>query len=260
MQHSALMYHDVGSAGATGGPDTGIRDRYTLTWDAFAAHLDAIAARERQPPAASEAVGSLDGGWSLTFDDGGASAPAVGDELVRRGWRGYFFVTTGLVGTPGFIDAEGVRELDRQGHVIGSHSVTHPPRFASLAPDAMDAEWRDSLAALAEMVGHPIRSASVPGGDFRRPVAAAAARAGITLLFTSEPSRSVAERDGCAVIGRYSIVAATGSAEAAAAAAGDRRRWLQQAVGWNARKVAKRIGGRRYDALRRRVLSERRTG
>jgi hypothetical protein len=98
----------------------------------------------------------------------------------------------------------------------------------------------------------------VPGGHYRRRVAAAAARSGVTLLFTSEPRRLVVEVDGCLTVGRYPVTGTTTSVDAAAAAAGDSKRWLLHAVGWTARKTAKRLGGRRYDGLRRRALASRR--
>ena len=43
----------------------------------------------------------------ITFDDGGASALAAGEELARRSWRGHFFIATDLVGRPGYLDWDG---------------------------------------------------------------------------------------------------------------------------------------------------------
>ena len=121
-----LMYHDiatreqresVGFAGA-------LAARYKLAPSAFEAHLDALAATGLE-------VRTLDGGGApppvaVTFDDGGASAPLAAEALERRGWRGQFFVTSSRIGTPGFLAGEQLRELDRRGHLIGSHSHSHP--------------------------------------------------------------------------------------------------------------------------------------
>jgi hypothetical protein len=38
---------------------------------------------------------------ALTFDDGTADHLQVGEELAKRGMRGIFFVSPGMVGTPG---------------------------------------------------------------------------------------------------------------------------------------------------------------
>lgn len=258
LQSRALMYHDVvrndGSASGLSGAGP---EHYKLSWERFLEHLDEIA---RLPGATPAALDARDGaieqfkGALLTFDDGGSSALDVGAELGRRGWRGYFFVTTGLIGTAGFVDANAIRELDRMGHAVGSHSVTHPHWMAALADDELLGQWRDSIEMLAELVGRPVRIASVPGGQFRRRVAVAASRAGISTLFVSEPVRTVRRVDTCLVVGRYSIRKSTGGREAALAAAGNGRLWLQQYLAWNARKPAKALGESNYDAVRRVLL------
>lgn len=255
----ALMYHDVivADAGQSGLPGTG---DYELSWDDFVDHLDRFEAAGGGPPAVLDRTVTTAAGrepWLLTFDDGGASAVEIGRELRRRDWRGYFFVTTGLIGSPGFVDAGGISELHALGHVIGSHSVTHPAWFAELSEEETRREWKDSVDELSEVVGEQIRAASVPGGHYRRRVAAAAARTGIEVLFTSEPTRAVRRVDGCLVVGRYAIRRGTTGAEAAAAVAGDSRTWLRQYVAWNLRKPAKAFGGERYERLRRRLLSAR---
>ena len=77
---------------------------------------------------------------------------------------------------------------------IGSHSCSHPLRMGHCSwPQLLD-EWSRSRAILSDIVGADVRDASVPGGDFAPQVAEAAARAGITRLFTSEPTGDVAPR------------------------------------------------------------------
>src|SRR6185437_4332924 len=114
----ALIYHDVVAAARQdecGFPGP-VAARYKLEPDRFEAHLDAIAAT-------GVTVGGLgDGsGVALTFDDGGASALDAAELLERREWRGHFFITTGRIGTPGFLTAAGVSELAERGHTVGSH-------------------------------------------------------------------------------------------------------------------------------------------
>lgn len=255
----ALMYHDVIVTGAGQSGLAGTGD-YELSWADFVDHLDRFEIAGGGPPAVLDSTGTRAAGrppWVLTFDDGGASAVEIGRELHRRDWRGYFFVTTGLIGSPGFVDATGITELYELGHVIGSHSVTHPAWFAALSEEETRREWEDSVDQLSEVVGERIQTASVPGGHYRRHVAAAAARSGIEVLFTSEPTRAVRRVDRCLVVGRYAIRRGTTGAEAAAAVAGDSRVWLRQYLAWNLRKPAKAFGGKRYERLRRRLLSTR---
>jgi peptidoglycan/xylan/chitin deacetylase (PgdA/CDA1 family) len=255
------MYHDVvsGDRGASGLAGSGPA-HYKLTWERFSEHLDLIGEIVGAPPAVVDdpPAGRLSSpSWSITFDDGGVSALEVGQELSRRRWRAYFFVTTGRIGSLGFVDADAIRALDRMGHTVGSHSVTHPERMAALAPDELLHEWRTSVETLSELLGKQVRTASVPGGHYGRRVAVAAAHAGIATLFTSEPVRTARRVDGCLVIGRYSIRRNTSAVDAARAAAGRSGPWLRQYVGWNVRKPVKALAGDHYDRIRRAVLGRR---
>lgn len=261
LKAHTLMYHDVVLPGrGPSGFDGAGPDQYKLHWERFLEHLNRIADAVREPPAVVDALPPASAHstlWVLTFDDGGASAVAVAEELRLRGWRGYFFVTAGLVGTPRFLDADALHELDAMGHVVGAHSMTHPHAFGALPAAEVLREWSESVDVLSQIVGKPVTTASVPGGYYRSYVAVAAARAGIQTLFTSEPVRRVRLVDGCSVVGRYAIRRDTSGGEAARAAAGDPRVWLRQYVAWNSRKPAKMLGGERYDKLRHALLRRR---
>jgi peptidoglycan/xylan/chitin deacetylase (PgdA/CDA1 family) len=251
----ALMYHDVaedGAADASGFSGPGPA-RYKVPAAVFAAHLDAIAAVRARPPARLDAS-PPECGWALTFDDGGASALEIARRLAARGWAGAFFITTGRIGTPGFVTADDLRELERLGQVVGSHSHSHPARMSALGSGEMLAEWRASTLALAEILGHPVTTASVPGGYFSRAVAASAAAAGIRVLCTSEPVTAPRWIDGCTVAGRYAIHRST-TATTAAAAASSAAPWLRQRAGWTTRKVVKRVGGPAYLKARATILA-----
>jgi hypothetical protein len=65
----------------------------------------------------------------LTFDDDGKSALRIGDELCRRGWRGHFLIATALIGCRTFLDSRELRYLRDCGHVLGTHSHTHPDMY-----------------------------------------------------------------------------------------------------------------------------------
>jgi peptidoglycan/xylan/chitin deacetylase (PgdA/CDA1 family) len=251
------MYHDVvrgdGSAGGFARAGAG---RYSLHWDAFVDHLEAIARVVGEPPSVtSDIIGAAPASpvWLLTFDDGGASAADIGEELGRRGWRGHFFVTTGRIGAAGFLEENAIIELHRMGHVIGSHSVTHPARMSSLSFAELMDEWQASTAKLSELVGEAVRTASIPGGSYSRAVARAAERSGIDMLFTSEPVQTTRVIDGLLVFGRYAIRRETRSQDAAAAAAGRATIWLRQYAAWNLRKPLKTIAGDRYTWARRAI-------
>jgi len=259
MRAASLMYHDVvrgdGEASGFTGPGPA---RYKLTVEAFLDHLAALERMTAHAPACvDDAIrGRLPGdAWLLTFDDGGASAVETAELLARRGWRAHFFVVTGRLGRAGFMRRDDVRAVHELGHVVGSHSATHPPRISACSPRDLRAEWQDSLDVLAELIGAPVACASVPGGHYAAEVGRAAAACGVRALFTSSPVRRVAAVDGCLLLGRYAIRSHTPAAEAAEAAAGARGRWARQRAAWTLRGVAKTAAGPAYEGVRNRLLS-----
>jgi peptidoglycan/xylan/chitin deacetylase (PgdA/CDA1 family) len=248
---TALMYHDVIAAGAEASSGFPGRDAalYKVTLELFEAHLDAIEQSRPADPAHPAHPAPV-----ITFDDGGVSAMGAADALERHGFIGHFFVTTNYIGTRGFVNERDIRELAHRGHVVGSHSCSHPLRMGHCAwPQLLD-EWSRSRSTLSDILGEEVCTASVPGGDFAPQVAEAAAEAGITRLFTSEPTREPRAAYGLTLIGRFAIQRWTAAETAAALAAGV---WLQcarQAMMWNAKKMTKRFGGERYLQLRKMLL------
>lgn len=259
MKAKVLMYHDVTAQGREkkSGFLSADAALYKLETPHFAAHLSALsAAMSGKPPSVlTEVLDSTADSvfWLLTFDDGGASAATeIAPMLARYGWRGWFFMTTDYVGQKAFLSAAQLRALHADGHVIGSHSCSHPLRFSHLSETRMLREWRDSRARLCDILGADVVTASVPGGFYTTQVAHTAAAAGFQILFTSEPVTKVQTIDGCQVIGRYAIQHATPPDAAAALAAGH---WLpaaRQAVWWNTKKVAKTCAGPLYARIRHR--------
>src|ERR1700687_1351502 len=151
----SIMYHDVVESGkysASGFAGAGA-DLYKLDRQEFARHLEAIRA----------AIG--DGEVCLTFDDGGVSAyETVAGMLERHGRRGHFFIATDWLGRRGVFYARHIRDLDRRGHVVGSHSCSHPTRMARLSGDQILEEWKRSTERLAAIGGCSGKVGSVAGG------------------------------------------------------------------------------------------------
>jgi peptidoglycan/xylan/chitin deacetylase (PgdA/CDA1 family) len=236
------MYHDVVPAGEEDTSGFPGRDAalYKVTPELFEQHLSAIKSSLPAPV--------------ITFDDGGESAIRAAEALERHGLVGYFFVTTNYIGTHGFVTASDIRELSRRGHAIGSHSCSHPLRMGHCAWTQLVDEWTRSRSTLAGILGSDVHVASVPGGDFAPQVAEAAAKAGFTRLFTSEPTLEPRQTFGLALRGRFAIQRRTTAETAAALAAGQWLPCARQAVVWNAKKISKRIGGERYLQLRKLLL------
>jgi peptidoglycan/xylan/chitin deacetylase (PgdA/CDA1 family) len=236
----ALGYHDVSEdLGLSGKPATVSAAVYTLDRSVFAHQIDQM----RMTKAL------------LTFDDGAISGyNIVAPQLERAGLRGYFFITTDWIGRSGFLDATQIRDLSARGHVIGSHSCSHPERMSKLNKAQLTDEWTRSRAILEGILGASVTVASVPGGYYSRRVARVAARCGYKLLFTSEPTTYVDEVEGCRVMGRYSIKRGSSAALAGALASGRRAPRLWQWLEWNARKPVKFLAGDLYLTTRRFLL------
>ena len=138
----SFLFHDV----FVGGPhESGFQspaaDRYKLPIADFDAQLDGIASVDPACP------------FVITVDDGGLSYyTLIADRLEAHAWRGYCFVPTDAIGRRGFLDRAQIRELDARGHVIGSHSATHPPRLSACASDG-------DLPELGRTLGMAMRSA-----------------------------------------------------------------------------------------------------
>jgi len=177
---------------------------YKHTEQAFQRDLDHVA-RSAHPPELVTKVDLTRPGQHvfLTFDDGGKSAVAIGDALSARGWRGHFFIVSGLIGTRTFMTEGEIRYLRSCGHVIGSHSHTHPDIFRDLTEARMVEEWRISGDILAQLLGEPCVTASIPGGDASPAVFQSAATAGLGYLFTSEPWLVPRHVRACWILGRF---------------------------------------------------------
>lgn len=197
MQNVSLLFHDVFlSDPSESGFMLKAADRYKLSVREFEAQLGAL-----------EAAGAIrESGARFTFDDGGVSFYTISaNRLEACGVRAHCFVSTDVIGQSRFLTAAQIRELDERGHVIGTHSVSHPARFNGLPYVVMLREWADSRKMLEDILGHAVTTGSVPGGYFSKAVARAASEAGLQLLFNSEPVRTTRSIDGCTVAGRFTI-------------------------------------------------------
>ena len=233
------MYHEVTDDPSTSGFQRPGALPYTLTKAAFDRHLNAIAGGSLKPQLVTDVNLAANGSSKqrhllLTFDDGGASAMYVAEELARRGWKAHFFIITGRIGERTFLKPSDIRTLRSAGHIVGTHSHTHPDIFRSLPRELMATEWRVSRAILEALLGEPCVAASVPGGDISRIALESAGDAGLRYLFTSEPLL-IPERIGDTwVLGRVIVKAGVSASTI---------RQLVAFRGWQRAQLIRRLGG-----------------
>jgi peptidoglycan/xylan/chitin deacetylase (PgdA/CDA1 family) len=254
MRAISLLFHDVyDTSPDESGFISAAADRYKLQLADFEKQLDGVAQVRSDAPlvvdgsAVSAGSGAAEPPFLITVDDGGVSyLTLMAERLEQRGWRGHCFVSTDLIGRRGFLTAAQIRELDARGHVIGSHSASHPARFSALPFDGMVREWSQSRAVLADILGHDVTVASVPGGYFSPTVARAAAAAGVRVLFTSEPVTAITASSGCTLIGRFTI--RRGDPADAAQRFVVAAPWARSTawVSWNAKGLVKPLLGPSY--------------
>jgi peptidoglycan/xylan/chitin deacetylase (PgdA/CDA1 family) len=251
----SLLFHDVyrRSPSESGFCSPGA-DRYKLSVEQLSSQLDGVAAARRDRPvlatdrAAVSAAGEFP--FLITVDDGGVSYHRlIADLLEERGWRGHAFVSTDYIGRPGFLSVAEIRELDARGHVIGSHSASHPSRFSACRRPQMLEEWTKSRDVLQDVLGHDVPIASLPGGYFSPTVAETAAEAGLRVLFTSEPVTRTAREGMCTIIGRFAV--RSGADAAFSRKLVEPARWTrsEEWASWQVKGLLKPVLGPLYSRL-----------
>jgi peptidoglycan/xylan/chitin deacetylase (PgdA/CDA1 family) len=126
----------------------------------------------------------------LTVDDGNASDVEIALPRLRdRGLVAEFFVLAGLLGEPGRLDHDGVRELLRSGMSIGSHGWAHRDWRRLDSHQAME-EIVEANQVLDELTGQRVSRVAVPFGSYDRHVLRRLRQAKVTRVYTSDGGRA----------------------------------------------------------------------
>ena len=151
---------------------------------------------------------------ALTFDDGYADAATEAAPLLQRyGDVGTFFVTSGLVGTPGHLSASQIRALAADGMEIGAHTVTHAD-LTLLSDAAVDREVRRSRSTLQGLSGEQVEAFAYPAGRYDARVERHVQAAGFDVALSTDARRidpTVLRRDRFA-LPRYRVLRGRGAA------------------------------------------------
>ncbi len=127
-------------------PELSLAGRELVIDPAATPHLGTLQFPNVQPLAEKEVL--------LTFDDGPhpQRTPIILDILDRFCVKAVFFI----VGEMALNHADTLKEVARRGHVIGTHSYSHPRSLARLAPQRAKDEIEMGFAAVTHALGGPV--------------------------------------------------------------------------------------------------------
>jgi peptidoglycan/xylan/chitin deacetylase (PgdA/CDA1 family) len=122
---------------------------------------------------------------AITFDDGFKSDLANAAKLADLGWTATFFVSTANIGKADYLSVSEIKELEKMGMIVGSHSHEHV-RLTTIPPDAVDREVARSKDILEQIVGHPVEKFAFPGGAYNQNIVYKLRSAGFRFAFGTE--------------------------------------------------------------------------
>lgn len=191
---------------------------------------------------------------TFTFDDGGVSFITKAAPILEKyGRKGVFFISTKFIGTPEFLTLEQVKELADRGHIIGSHSHTHPEIFTQLKKDEIRDEWKKSFDILSGILGMNDMPLSIPNGYASKMIMEEAVKVGYTDIYTSEPTTKIHQFQKHNVIGRYVVHDGMTTQDVLRIVESKSTR-MKMAVKWSVLNIVKAVLGSSYDVVKAKVL------
>src|SRR5271169_4948976 len=123
-----LMYHELELAGRKLCQSEAGYVRYILALETFRNQMAWLRDSGWRGLSVSEALRyPAEPSVCITFDDGCETDLIAATPVLREfGFNATLYLTAGFLGTPGYLNAGQVRDLDAQGFQIGCHSMTHP--------------------------------------------------------------------------------------------------------------------------------------
>jgi len=244
-----LMYHELEVAGRKLCQSEPGYVRYILPVDTFRSQMAWLKKSGWRGLSVGEALlYPPEPSICITFDDGCETDFIAAAPVLREfGFNATFYLTAGFLGTPGYLNASQVRDLDAQGFQIGCHSMTHP-YLSDLPEPELKREIADAKLHIESVVGHPIEHFSCPGGRYDQRTLQMARQAGFATVANSQ---SCANSSGTSPyeLGRVAMLRDLTIEEFSATCQGSGlwKKHLQHQV---RRRVQRVLGNHVYDYLR----------
>jgi len=248
-----LMYHELEIPGRRLCQSEPGYARYVLREPDFRAQMDYLKKNAWQGLSVGQALAFPEGRCvTITFDDGCETDLLAAAPILRKaGFNATFFITTGRLGTAGYLSPAQLKELSAQGFEIGCHSMTHP-YLTDLDERGLRYEIADAKTQLEQIIGRSVDHFSCPGGRCDQRVVTVARAAGYRTVSTSRIQANSRNADFFA-LGRVAILRDLPLSAFAAICAGTS---LSRMRAHNAfRQAAKQIlGNSLYDRVRAALL------
>ena len=161
-----LLFHDVDVNYRTGMQDQ--NSRYLMNWDKF---KNIIKSAEKSETIFEkiEPYSALPQNFTrITVDDGGGSSLELAKFLKSLNIKAYFFIVSNFIGRDKFLTKNEIHDIHKMGHIIGSHSHTHPNPFHLISKNEVIKELNKSIAILEDIINSPVRTFAVPGGEVNK--------------------------------------------------------------------------------------------
>lgn len=234
-----LMYHDIVTADdKTSGFQNGSAFQYKVDETAFEEQVKALKGKNVE----------------FSFDDGGVSFYTKAAPILERyGFKGVFFISTSYIGTPGFLSEEQIKDLAKRGHIIGSHTHTHPIDLSKLSSEEIIAEWKKSYSIIRVLTGKSDIVASIPNGNTSIQGLQLAFNCGYTDIYTSQPTTKVKSKVNHRIIGRY-VVHSNMTTQDVINIATSNGTQFKMSVKWHLLNIIKKILGSSYKSIKSKII------
>lgn len=166
-----IYYHDVGKRFTDMGTDL----------DLIRSHFDIV--RNCGYHFVDEII-NLDGEIMVCFDDGWAGIYDSRDFFIEQNIHPTIFIAVELIGKPGYLTLDQIRELQDMGFLFEGHTWTHND-LTTFDDDDLWHEVKDSKDELSRHLGKEITAICFPKGRFSDKVYEACIKVGYEKLYAS---------------------------------------------------------------------------
>lgn len=101
-----------------------------------------------------------------SWDDGATADLKVAELLKKYNLSGVFYIIVDQVGQEGYLNWEQIKQLDKDGFEIGSHTMSHPADLKRLYDQDLRYEVQSSKDILESVLGHTVSKFCYPRGRF----------------------------------------------------------------------------------------------